>query len=268
MAVPLNSYLNELASKYYLKNDSEELRKISNSIESLFKNLNTDLGLRIKRKFIFGSYDRDTILPRTFDSKSDVDIMVVFNHTDYERTPETYRTWLKNFADKYYKDRYGSEVVRSTPTVTIRLNNIKYDLVPAKEITYQYLPNDLYIPNSSQGWQQTDPNSIKNALQEANKKYDYIVKPIIRLIKAWNANVGYPYDSFELELAITKMNFHLDNIQTGFFWAVKYLPVGQYDPQYKKDKVASLQNNIDKVKLYLENNDSITAKYWLHKVLP
>ena len=113
MAVSIDNYLRVLASNYYLKNDSEEVKKINTSITNLLSNLDKELGILINRRFIFGSYDRDTILPRKFDSKSDIDIMVVFNHTDYERTPDTYRAWLKNFADKYYKDRYGSEVVKS-----------------------------------------------------------------------------------------------------------------------------------------------------------
>ena len=79
MAVSINNYLRELSYKYYLKNDSDEIKAINTSIDTLMKNLNTDLGVLIKRKFIFGSYDRDTILPRSIDSQSDIDLMVVFN---------------------------------------------------------------------------------------------------------------------------------------------------------------------------------------------
>jgi predicted nucleotidyltransferase len=133
MAVSINSYLKELSYRYYLKNDSKEIEKINSSLEGLLANLDNELGDLIKNSFVFGSYERDTILPRSIDNNSDIDLMVVFKVTEYERTPETYRTWLKNFADKYYKVKYGSEVVKSFPTVTIRLGHINYDLVPAKE---------------------------------------------------------------------------------------------------------------------------------------
>ncbi len=267
MPVSINNYLRELSYKYYLKNDSDEIKAINTSIDTLMKNLNTDLGVLIKRKFIFGSYDRDTILPRSIDSQSDIDLMVVFNTTQYERTPETYRTWLKTFADKYYKNRYGSEVVKSFPTVTIRLGKIHYDLVPAKEETYLW-SSTIYIPSKDSVWQSTDPNDVKTKLTEVNTKYNSIVRPIIRLMKAWNCYNNYPYDSYELELLITNMSFYGDNIESGFFYAVNQLSPSYFDPQTKKDKVNSLKYNIGKMKECLDSYDLIKAKQWLHRVLP
>jgi len=267
MAVSINSYLKDLSYKYYLKNDSAEIKRIDASLENLLGNLDKELGILIKRKFVFGSYDRDTILPRSIDSYSDIDLMVVFKTTQYERTPETYRAWLKNFADQYYKDRYGSDVVKSFPTVTICLGAINYDLVPAKEETL-YLTPTLNIPNKGGGWLQTNPNDVKNKLTEANTKYYFIVKPIIRLMKAWNCTNNYPYETYELELFVAGLNYYGDDIQKGFFYAVGQLLTSISDLQSKRDKVSSLKYNIDKVKESLENNDSVRAKQWLHRVLP
>lgn len=267
MASSIVSYLQSLSSKYYLKNDSDEIVKIDNSLSNLLKSLDKELGYYIKRRFVFGSYDRDTILPRDYDTYSDIDLMVVFNTTDYERSPETYRTWLKNFADKYYKNRYGSVVVKEYPTVTVRLNHINYDLVPAKEETSIW-SSSIYIPNKNSAWQQTDPNSIKDKLIEANTKYNYIVRPIIRLMKAWNAKFNYPYDSYDLELYITGLNFYGDNIQEGFFYAIKHLSTNWNDSQKKKDKIDNLKFRIEEVKNCLNNNDIVNAKQHLHHVLP
>ncbi|RRJ88435.1 SMODS domain-containing nucleotidyltransferase [Flavobacterium macacae] len=267
MSASIDTYLKDLSYSYYLKNDSTEITRINTSKDNLLKNLDNDWGMLIKRRFIFGSYDRDTILPRSIDSKSDIDIMVVFNHTDYERTPETYRAWLKIFADKHYKDRYGSQVVNSFPTVTIRLGNIHFDLVPAKETTYSWGGSTLYIPDKTSGWQITDPSDVKTKLTEANTRYNQIVRPIIRLLKAWNCYNGFPYDSYELELKITAMNFYGDNIQKGFFYAAKQL--SSWDgTQFKREKVASLYYNIDKAIECLEQYDTGKAKQWLHRVLP
>lgn len=269
MGASIDTYLRTLSYNFYLKNDSAEITRIDSSINALFTNLNKELGVLIKKKFVFGSYDRDTILPRRIDQNSDIDVMVVFNTTQYERTPETYRAWLKNFADKYYKNRYGSEVLKSYPTVTIRLGNIHYDLVPAKE-EISYWLNTLYIPdkNSIYGWQQTNPNDVKQKLTQCNTQYNSIVRPIIRLLKAWNCTNGYPYDSYKLELSITNMNFTGDNVQSGFFYAVEQLPVDYYLAEYKKSKIRSLKYNIGKAKEALDRYDIINAKYWLHKVLP
>jgi predicted nucleotidyltransferase len=266
MATSIDNYLRNLSASYYLKNDSIEVEKINKSISAMFDNLDKELSSKFKRRFIFGSYDRDTILPRSIDVKSDVDIMVVFNHTEYERTPGTYRNWLKDFADKYYKDRYDSEVVKSAPTVTIRLNHINYDLVPAKETTYVYSASDIYIPDGDYDWRKTDPNDVKTKLTDANTKYNGIVRPIIRLMKAWNSTNGYPFDSYLLETEITGMNFYNDNCQSGFFWAVDHLE--NSGTQYKKDKLESLRYNIGYVKTYLQSDDLEKAKQWLHRVIP
>jgi len=107
MGSSLDSYLRDLSYSFYLKKSSTEISKIETSKANLLSNLDNELGTKIKRRFVFGSYDRDTILPRSIDQRSDIDLMVIFNHTDYERTPATYRNWLKDFGDKYYKNRYG-----------------------------------------------------------------------------------------------------------------------------------------------------------------
>ena len=99
--------------------------------------------------------------------------------------------------------------------MTLKLGHIKYDLVPAKEETIFRTPN-LYIPNKGGDWQQTDPNDVKTKLTEANTKYNSIIRPIIRLMKGWNASKGYPYDSYELELFLTSLNFYGDDVQKGF----------------------------------------------------
>lgn len=269
MAASIDYYLKNLSyNSYYLKSSYSETEKIRKSIANLLSRLDYDLGFRINRRFIFGSYDRGTILPRSIDSKSDVDIMVVFNHTEYERTPETYRTWLRNFANKHYKNRYGSEVIKSFPTVTIKLNNIHYDLVPAKEENNWFSGTTLFIPDKEYSWQSTDPSDVSSGLTSANQRYNNIVKPIVRILKAWNCNNGYPYGSYELELAVTAMNFSGDNIESGFFYAAERLPTLWSDSQYKKSKLASLKYNLDKVKECLESYNTDRAKHWLHRILP
>lgn len=70
MAASIDSYLRTLSYTYYLKKDSTEIDKINRSKENLLKNLDTELGILINRRFILGSYDRDTILPRSIDCKS------------------------------------------------------------------------------------------------------------------------------------------------------------------------------------------------------
>lgn len=54
MAVSIDSYLRTLSYNYYLKRDASETNKISRSVAHLLSNLDTELGWRINRRFIFG----------------------------------------------------------------------------------------------------------------------------------------------------------------------------------------------------------------------
>lgn len=265
MAVSIDNYLRTLATQYYLKNSSVETQKISTSIASLQKNLRSYFNSSINRSFVFGSYDRDTILPRKYDTKSDVDVMVVFHDSSY--TPETYRNQLQRFAEKYYASRYSSVVVKTFPTITIRLNSINYDLVPAKEESSFFLGKVLKIPGKN-GWRSTDPNDVKQNLVNSNTRYKGIVRPLIRLMKAWNCNNGYPYDSYLLELEITGMNFSGDNIQTGLFYIVDNLRQDYADSASKKMKLSALRSAMKEVRTELENNSLMRAKYKLHRQFP
>lgn len=79
------------------------------AIDTSISTLSTKLGNHFNNlhsKFVFGSYDRRTILRRSKDANSDVDYMVVFNDgADYK--PQTLMTRLKTFAESNYsKTKY------------------------------------------------------------------------------------------------------------------------------------------------------------------
>lgn len=98
----LNGYLTTLANQFYISHGSREAQSIDNSVAALKTKLKSYLGSDLKTVIEFGSYRRDTILPRTYDDHSDVDLMVVFNHSQINVTPNTYRGYLKNFCDHHY----------------------------------------------------------------------------------------------------------------------------------------------------------------------
>jgi hypothetical protein len=76
-------------------------------------------------------------------------------YTDTFIRPIVEKDFLRMASIEEIADRYGSEVVKSFPTVTIRLGHINYDLVPAKEETMFWTTPTLHIPSKSSvsGWQ-------------------------------------------------------------------------------------------------------------------
>ena len=48
-------------------------------------------------------------------------------------------------------------------------------------------------------WAPTSPNEFNKLLVEKNKSNDNLIKPLVRLLKYWNACNQYPFESFKLE---------------------------------------------------------------------
>ncbi len=104
----------------------------------------------------------------------------------------------------------------------------------------------------------TYPNEFNTKLTNSNNKYNSIVKPIIRLLKCWNADKNYPFASYELEQLIANMNFSNDNYQTGFLYAINHLSTYNLSEQGKK-KVETLKSNKKWIEEYLGRDNQEKA---------
>lgn len=257
----VNSYLSGLASDLVLS-DSEK-KSIQTSITTLASRLNSYFGSAVTSHFQFGSSTRETILPRKADSGSDIDYLVVFDTSDGQKKPQTYLDRLKKFAETKYST---SEIHQSHPTVVLELNHIKFELVPA---IYSY---GYYIPSPASSWTEwtsTDPSAINQALTDKNKSNNNLIKPLVRVVKYWNAHNGHPFRSFSLEkYIIDKAFWGCSSLKDYFyeFWSgVGY----SYDtPQYVKDKVDRAKKHAAKAKEYEDSNMPISAESEIKKVVP
>lgn len=189
----VESYLINLASEMIIRGDKKE--SISNSFSTLESRLKSYFGsanIDVKR---FGSYTRGTILPRKYDEKSDIDIMVIFKNDD-NYYPQTFLNKLKRFAEAKYST---SEIYQSSPTIVLELNHIKFELVPAWKV-YSWSTDYFNIPQNSTTWMTTQPKSFDDSLTECNKNNHNVIKPVVRLLKHWNIENNYrDAPSFSLE---------------------------------------------------------------------
>jgi predicted nucleotidyltransferase len=269
MAASINYKLDQLSREYYISYGSTEQKKIDASVVTLKTRLRSYFGNNITNVVEFGSYKRDTILPRKFDEHSDVDLMVVFNRANLKLAPGTYRTHLIAFAEKWYS---RSEVYRSNPTVVLDLDHIKYDLVPSYEETNYWSTNKTtYIPQNDSSWMTTDPHGFNIELTRVNTANHSNIKKVIRLLKAWNAKVGYPIESFSLEKEIAGMQFwFLDTSLEAYFFDViqklnQYRNGNVFTPN---QKIMSLKENANRIKAYLKADNIANATAWLAHILP
>lgn len=246
------SYLSSLSSQLVIGTD--EKSKIATSLYMLNRHIeNWDHNTDVIEKFYFGSYQRETILPRWADPDSDVDFMIVFKNP-YNYQPQTFLNWLRSFAESKYPLSYNRQ---SFPTVALELQHIRFELVPAvKPWGYMIPTKDSYYSS----WQNTDPLTLKSRVTTANTFNGY-VRPLIRIMKYWNAINGKPFASYELELKIANhMFFGCSNLEECFYSFVESLFVPFNMPLYKKNIINGLRAKVYLAKQQKMNGLPIIAE--------
>lgn len=258
----INYTLQKISSDLFIRYDSRERTYIQQRVQIINNSLKQYFNNEVKEIIIFGSYSRDTILPRKFDERSDIDILVVFNQGDKELNPETYRSKLKRFAELKYPN---TNIVKDHPSIVLEMSNIKFDLVPCR-IYNGFWSNYYQIPSRQEVWIDTYPNDFNKELSSVNNQYGSIVKPIIRLMKRWNAYNDYPFETFQLEKIIANMNFSNDNYKSGFFYGIDNLPSRSLSLKQLK-KVEALRKNKSQIVEHLKRNNQKKATEILCKIL-
>jgi len=264
----VNGYLSRLSAAAIIRNEKLTKTNIDRSISSIKTHLKLQYKAEIQEQFVFGSYRRKTILPRSMDPNADVDLMVVF--ADSSLQPQTYLDRLKRFVDK----RYPNTLIRQDhPAIRLELNHIRFELVPAIKSW-----GTLRIPAKSSSyidWIKTDPNDFIIGLTKKNREHNNRIKPLVRLVKYWNASNGYPFESFWLEKEIVECSYagglftaRPKNLCDYFYRFMNSLDDEWNDAQWKNDVVTRAKRTIKTSKQLEEGNKPEAAIRELKKILP
>ena len=257
------SHLDNVASNFVLT--STEQASITTSINTLKSRINAHFSSNVKEHFQFGSSTRDTILPRKYDERSDIDFMIIFNNPNNYK-PQTLLNWLKDFVEKYYSK---SEIFQSHPTIVLELLHIKFELVPAMKDAW----GNISIPSPSSSyadWMSTDPNGLNKKVTDKNTSNNYKIKPLIRLMKYWNVKkVNRGYCSFGLETWIVDRSFYgCTNLKDYLFKCFDDLSYSYNDHQHIKDAVDKTKQVIANVRQYEKQENNISAESEIKKIIP
>lgn len=258
------SHLEEVASNAILS--TTENSSINTSISTLQTRLdnyfNND---ELFTHFKFGSSTRGTILPRKMDENSDIDYMIVFSDSSYK--PQTYLDKLKKFVEARYST---SEIRQSNPVIVLELNHIKFELVPAINKGTSSYPS-YYIPDkaaSINDWISTNPNDFNQKLTNTNTNNNSQIKPMVRLVKYWNALNGYPFLSFGLEKHIVDQYYNsCTNLKDYFFKYMLALSTSINYSQATNNKITRTHNIINQTKSYEAQGKWIDAENEIKKLI-
>lgn len=204
----INNILVKFASQdLILARTSTERTRIDNSLNALESKIKYGFSKDVNKCLRFGSYTRNTILPRRYDSNSDVDLMVIFNVPNGRiMPPNTYRTKIHQLLVKSYPNSFSS---KDFPAVKLELNHIMFDLVPAyTELSLWSNAERFYIPDKYNEWRETFPNDINANLSKQNQAIaNNTLRNVIRLCKHWNSSKNYPLESYLMEKKIIEHSY-------------------------------------------------------------
>ncbi len=151
-----------------------------------------------KPPWTIGSYGRETIIRWS----RDIDLMVALSDAYWARSKDDSRSFLYGIRN-VLNAAYGETEV-STKQVAVRMklgDGLQVDLVP----TFEAISGGFYIPNGSGGWQLTNPPYHDALVTVANGRTNFGLKPIVRLMKAWNYANGRHLRSFHLEMIVERI---------------------------------------------------------------
>lgn len=259
-------YINHISERI-----SEEKGKEEKSIQTSLNTLKTHLANwekadEIQEHHEFGSFVRGTKLPKSIDKDTDIDYMVVFDSTRLK--PQTYIEKIKEFANKYYKT---SPVHQDHPTMVIELGNVRFEITPAIKLYGASYPR-YNIPAPQQSflqWIDTYPEEIEHNLNNANRQNNYLLKPLIRLLKYWNVKNGKILTSYKIEQYVTSHIFYgCHNLEDYFMDGANWLSMAQPLTDAKRRKVASLQMALSQIRNYKQQGKDFLAEIQLKTILP
>jgi hypothetical protein len=152
-----------------------------------------------KAPWAIGSYGRETLVRW----ERDIDVMVALSVPAYweafKDDSRRYLYWVRDYLNKEYPD---TKVSSKEVAVRMELSeNLQVDLVP----TFIRSGGGFLMPNGSAGWMATNPPFHDEMVAASNIRLGGRLKPLIRVMKAWNiANDGH-LRSFHLEMMVERM---------------------------------------------------------------
>jgi hypothetical protein len=155
-------------------------------------------GFTVLDSFLTGSYSRSTMIAPL--SKADIDIFIILDSSYYSNFGQAslldstrsvlLKTWPKT-----------PKISRNGQAVTITFTDFQVDVVPA----FNRLGGGYLIPNApGRQWIETNPKTHVTFMTNANAEHLSMLVPLVKMIKAWNREIGGAFSSFYLELLVEK----------------------------------------------------------------
>lgn len=262
--MPIDRHLAKIANQSILADDVKDV--VQHTLGTLQTHLQQHFGARLQTSVVFGSYSRGTILPRAMDARSDVDYMVVFSAS--EPSVPACLEQLRDFA----RQRLGiAEPIHDQATLRLENQHLRFELVPATMNLFGGL--QIAVPAGLHGsWLDTDPQAAHDKLTEANRRHGGLIRPLVRILKYWNALAHYPFEPFVLEQKVVGFalgqNTPSTRISDYFIQFVEAMHVSWEDLPPRRDAVERLKALTAQARQFQRAGHDVQAKGVMLQLLP
>lgn len=153
--------------------------------------------------FFVGSWSKDTAIrpPRDVDVYFllPVDVYYRFQAHTWNRQSALLQEVKANLAQTYW----NTDISGDGQVVLVNFGSYNVEVVPAFELT---TPGRYWICDTHNGgsYKETAPWAEVSVLDAADSANAQNVRPLVRMLKAWQANCSVPIKSFHLELLATE----------------------------------------------------------------
>ena len=165
-----------------------------------------------RQPWAIGSYGRSTIIRR----ERDIDVMVALRADPYwGRYRLDSSKFLGNLRDNLNKAYPNTTVSRRRVAICMALREgLGVDLVPVLPVTevpvltflgwplLRTRADGFYMPDGEGGWQKTNPPYHDELMRADDERLGRKLKPLVRLMKAWNLAKYGRLGSFHLEMMV------------------------------------------------------------------
>ncbi len=197
MARTVESAFSELLDRQRLT--STQVEVANTRIAALQEFFSNDFTMA-ERAFKTGSYARGTICA----GQKDVDLMAPLDYPTYkDRYDHDSRAFLYYVRDQLNERYSATKVSARQVAVTLDFRSITADVVPCFQRAGQ--GGGYFMPDGSGGWIDTNPKYHAHLISTGDAAHNGMLKPLIRLIKAWNLANGNHLRSFHVEVLVYNM---------------------------------------------------------------
>lgn len=146
--------------------------------------------------FAVGSYARQTICA----GQRDIDFMAPMSTSELPQPPDSSR-FLYRVRDALNSGYQTTTVSSKRVAVSTDFTVIKVDVVPC--ITR---PGGGYLmPDGAGGWMATNPLAHMQLIHDADTAQNHRLRPLVKMLKAWNLANGRHLQSFHIEAMVERM---------------------------------------------------------------